>query len=95
MGLILTALLEIARTCGCNEGAAAALPKLEATNTKSKRLIAPSPLTSPAIFSGSSGAGIIYHRIIVPSPLPLASVLPSGLNDTLLTPPVPVRVALG
>ena len=83
MSLILTALLEIARTCGCNEGAAAALPKLEATNTKSKMLTTPSPLTSPAIFSGSSGAGIIYHRIIVPLSLPLAIVPPSGLNATL------------
>ena len=76
MGLILTALLEIARTCGCNEGAAAALPKFEATNTKSKMLIAPSPLTSPAIFSGSSGAGIIYN---------CAAFTPTGKRATIWT----------
>ena len=33
----------------------------------------------------TSAEGISSHSKIVPSPLPLASVRPSGLNDTLST----------
>ena len=52
-------------------------------------------ITDRGLKSNTGCYGDIFHRRIVPSELPLASVLPSGLNATLLTALVcPVSVCL-